>query len=106
MSTSTITSAEVIPAGKWIVDPVHTTIGFQVTDTSDPVANALNGLPKHVASRTLREVAWEGSTLIEGDVVDYVAELKRRPGRECRCTAAATSPARSCNTASSTSTGC
>ena len=34
MSTSTI-SAEVIPAGTWVVDPVHTTIGFQVTDTSD-----------------------------------------------------------------------
>ena len=54
----------------------------KATDTSDPVASALNGLPKHVASRTLRDVAWEGSTLIEGDVVDYVAELKRRPGRE------------------------
>jgi dihydrofolate reductase len=53
-----------------------------VTDTDDPIATALNRLPKHVASRTLRDVAWEGSTLIEGDVVDYVAELKRRPGRE------------------------
>ena len=29
-----ITSTEVIPAGTWAVDPVHTTIGFQVTDTS------------------------------------------------------------------------
>jgi polyisoprenoid-binding protein YceI len=34
MSTIT-TSREVIPAGTWAVDPVHTTIGFQVTDTSD-----------------------------------------------------------------------
>jgi len=24
-----------IPAGTWAIDPVHTTIGFQVTDTSD-----------------------------------------------------------------------
>ena len=41
MSTSTIT-AEVIPAGTWIVDPVHTTIGFQVTDTSD-LFSTING---------------------------------------------------------------
>jgi len=41
VSTSTIT-AEVIPAGTWIVDPVHTTIGFQVTDTSD-LFSSVNG---------------------------------------------------------------
>jgi len=54
----------------------------QVTDPDDPIASRLNGLPKHVASRTLREVSWEGSTLIEGDVAEHVAELKRQPGRE------------------------
>jgi polyisoprenoid-binding protein YceI len=31
----TMTTREIIPAGTWAVDPVHTTIGFQVTDTSD-----------------------------------------------------------------------
>ena len=41
MSTSIIT-AEVIPAGTWVVDPVHTTIGFQVTDTSD-LFSSVNG---------------------------------------------------------------
>jgi polyisoprenoid-binding protein YceI len=41
VSTSTIT-AEVIPAGTWVVDPVHTTIGFQVTDTSD-LFSTING---------------------------------------------------------------
>lgn len=41
MSTSTIT-AEVIPAGTWSIDPVHTTIGFQVTDTSD-LFSSING---------------------------------------------------------------
>src|SRR5690242_9968477 len=35
MSSTTITTTEIIPAGIWAVDPVHTTIGFQVTDTSD-----------------------------------------------------------------------
>ena len=32
---SSIISTEVLPAGTWVVDPVHTTIGFQVTDTND-----------------------------------------------------------------------
>jgi polyisoprenoid-binding protein YceI len=32
---SAVASKIIIPAGTWAVDPVHTTIGFQVTDTSD-----------------------------------------------------------------------
>jgi dihydrofolate reductase len=54
----------------------------QVTDPDDPIASRLNRLPKHVASRTLKDLSWEGAVLIEGDVAEYVAELKRRPGRE------------------------
>ncbi len=38
----TITTAEVIPTGTWTVDPVHSTIGFQVTDTSD-LFSTING---------------------------------------------------------------
>jgi polyisoprenoid-binding protein YceI len=36
------TTREIIPAGSWAVDPVHTTIGFQVTDTADLVST-ING---------------------------------------------------------------
>ena len=54
----------------------------QVTDENDPVAVALNGLPKYVASTTLNRVDWANSTLIEKDVVDAVTELKSRPGRD------------------------
>ena len=32
---SAVASKTALPAGTWSVDPVHTTIGFQVTDTSD-----------------------------------------------------------------------
>ena len=32
---SPVASKTVLPVGTWNVDPVHTTIGFQVTDTSD-----------------------------------------------------------------------
>ncbi len=38
----TITTAEIIPTGTWTVDPVHSTIGFQVTDTSD-LFSSING---------------------------------------------------------------
>jgi dihydrofolate reductase len=54
----------------------------KVTDEDDPVAGRLNSLPKYVASRTLSEVSWNGSELLQGDVVQAVEELKRKPGRE------------------------
>jgi dihydrofolate reductase len=45
-----------------------------------PIADRLNGTRKHVASRTLKQVEWSNSTLIPGDVADYVATLKTRDG--------------------------
>jgi dihydrofolate reductase len=54
----------------------------KVTDPDDPIASRLNSLPKYVASRTLEDVAWEGSSLLDGDVATQVAELKDKPGRE------------------------
>ncbi|HEX2026404.1 MAG TPA: dihydrofolate reductase family protein [Nitriliruptorales bacterium] len=50
--------------------------------TDDPAADALNAARKHVASRTLDEVEWQNSTLIQGDVADYVRGLKEQPGPE------------------------
>jgi polyisoprenoid-binding protein YceI len=32
---SAVQTATLIPTGTWIVDPVHSTIGFQVTDTTE-----------------------------------------------------------------------
>jgi dihydrofolate reductase len=54
----------------------------RATDPSDPVAKALNTLPKYVASKTLNKVEWNNSKLIQGDVSEEVAKLKRQPGRE------------------------
>ncbi len=47
-----------------------------------PIADQLNGTRKHVASRTLERVDWSNSTLIPGDVGDYVATLKGQDGPE------------------------
>jgi dihydrofolate reductase len=56
----------------------------KVDTADDPVAAQLNALPKHVASRTLREedLEWAGSALLGDDVPARVAELKARPGGE------------------------
>ena len=54
----------------------------RVTDPDHQIASRLNGLPKYVASRTLDDVSWQGSTLIRGDLVEQIGELKQRPGRE------------------------
>ncbi|ETK34067.1 dihydrofolate reductase family protein [Microbispora sp. ATCC PTA-5024] len=43
-------------------------------------ADRINTMPKYVASTTLRELGWTNSHLIEGDVVDAVRDLRRRPG--------------------------
>jgi dihydrofolate reductase len=52
------------------------------TDPADEAATALNTLPKFVASRTLKEVTWNNSHLLKGDVGDEVAKLKSADGGE------------------------
>jgi dihydrofolate reductase len=46
----------------------------------NPVAQTLNSIRKHVASRTLEKVHWNNSTLLRGDVVAAVAALKSQAG--------------------------
>ena len=47
-----------------------------------PIADHLNTTRKHVASTTLERVEWSNSTLIAGDVAEYVATLKSQDGPE------------------------
>lgn len=47
-------------------------------------ADMMNSIPKYVASRTLDEVEWQNSTLLEGDVPRAVAVLKDQPGGDIR----------------------
>jgi dihydrofolate reductase len=47
-----------------------------------PIADQLNGTRKHVASTTLKQLDWNNSTLITGDIADYVRALKAEDGPE------------------------
>ena len=59
-------------AGYW---PTH-------EDPGDPVSGKLNRLPKYVASRTLKDPAWNNATVLEGDLARAVGELRAKPGGE------------------------
>ena len=43
-------------------------------------ADRINALPKYVVSKTLKDVEWENTTLLSGDIVDDVRRLKEQPG--------------------------
>ena len=47
-----------------------------------PMVDYLNGVPKYVVSTTLKEAAWNNSTLINENVAEEIAALKRRPGKD------------------------
>jgi dihydrofolate reductase len=52
------------------------------TAKNEPLADRLNGAKKYVASTTLSLVDWNNSTLIKGDLVEKVKELKEQDGPE------------------------
>jgi dihydrofolate reductase len=59
------------------------------TDPADPIATAINSLPKHVVSGSLRpdDVTWRGAHpdtahLVTGEVTAAVRALKEEPGDE------------------------
>ena len=48
----------------------------------DPTAMSLNGARKHVASRTLKTLSWNRSSLLGDDVVAAIAALKSQTGHD------------------------
>lgn len=53
---------------------------FWPTSDIEPFASFINAAPKHIATSSPLEQEWSGAHVIEGDLVDFVRELKERPG--------------------------
>ena len=77
------------------------------TDATDPIATAINALPKYVVSDSLTEAdaTWRGAhpdtaRLVTGDVVAAVRALKDEPGDELQVWGSGELPRPCCGTAS------
>ncbi|QFG23842.1 dihydrofolate reductase family protein [Actinomadura sp. WMMB 499] len=54
----------------------------EITDPADPFAERMNTLPKYVVTNTLTEGTWNPTTILKGDPIPALSDLKARPGRE------------------------
>lgn len=53
---------------------------FWPTSDVEPFATFINTVPKHVATSTPLTTRWAPATVIEGDVVEHVRDLRDGPG--------------------------
>ena len=83
---------------RWVVENVTQAGGFllgrrtyevfaaywpKAPEEEQALAQAMNTLPKYVASRTLEQpLAWQNSRLLQGDIAAAVAALKRADGKD------------------------
>jgi dihydrofolate reductase len=52
------------------------------TRSGDPYSDRINAMAKHVVSTTLTDPKWTGTSVIDGDVVGGITELKQAPGKD------------------------
>ena len=50
--------------------------------SGDPASDRINTMPKYVVSTTLKDPEWANTTVISGDVVGRIRELKSEPGQD------------------------
>ena len=48
----------------------------------NPFSDRMNSLPKYVASTTLKQVGWNNSTLLKGNIAEEISRLKQLPGQD------------------------
>jgi dihydrofolate reductase len=58
--------------------------GFESSFSSqtDGMSMALNNQPKYVVSTTMKQATWKNSTLINGNVIQEIRDLKQQPGKD------------------------
>ncbi|KRD43592.1 deaminase [Cellulomonas sp. Root930] len=54
--------------------------GYWPNSTVQPFADFINGVSKYVATSTPLDQEWAHATAVDGDLVEFVHDLKRRPG--------------------------
>lgn len=54
--------------------------GFWPTSDIEPFATFINGVTKYVATSRPLEADWANTTVIDGDLIDFVRRLKAEPG--------------------------
>lgn len=59
--------------------PAYTAMAMDEPGPDSDFVAKMNAIPKYVASTTLTDVGWNAS-LLEGDVAERIAELKKQPG--------------------------
>jgi dihydrofolate reductase len=52
----------------------------------NPFARQMNGIAKYVVSTTLKKVEWNNSTLITGNILEGLSNLKKQPGKNIQVT--------------------
>jgi dihydrofolate reductase len=55
-------------------------VGFWPTSEMEPFASFINGATKFVATSSPLGLPWANTTAVEGDLVQFVRELKSQPG--------------------------
>jgi dihydrofolate reductase len=58
--------------------------GYWPKQTDDPtgVTDYLNQVTKYVVSSTMSDPAWQNSTVLTGDPIERITELKSQPGKD------------------------
>src|SRR5947207_1609698 len=71
--------AEALGAEAWLLGRrSYEFFGARWRPRSGELADRLNSMPKYVVSSTLEEPGWNNSTLLKGDVVTEVSNLKQK----------------------------
>lgn len=66
--------------GRWTYESFYS---YWPQQTDNPYTAVLNQSQKYVASRTLSDpLPWENSTLLRGEAVDTVADIKKEAGKD------------------------